>query len=269
MSTLLKAAKFLSEKDGNPILELGASEQAFPCVLPNRRKILVHMTRPEKNHPIINLYQAGGVRMKVLSEGRLELISDDLSHAIPFFNRHFARITKLNGDALKSPSTREDQLAWIGRHRGLRLEEEVVQNGVLSANITTKDFQDPDSDELEEEIGGSVGLYVRVWNEELQTTVRVRMTHHHREITELDNTKWQRATGRSEMDQEEREFKRKENYAMISDLYLALFNQVDGVVLNGDPCTTENRSQWVHRIPFNWMYMAVTRAFQGTAIKND
>ena len=252
MTTQPNTPPFLSSDDGELSLELDAPEQIFPCVLSNRRKILVHMKRPEKNRPLINLYRAGGVKMKVLSEGRLELIGDDMSHTIPFFNRHFIKMTKMNGDEFTSPTGREDQSAWIGRHRGLRLEEEIVQNGILAVNSTTRDLGDPDSDELEEEIGGTVSLYLRVWNPEIQSSQRVYMTHHHREITEVDNTRWRRATGRSEMDQEEREFKRKENYDMIFDLYVALFTQVDNVTLNGKECTPENRSEWIRKIPFNW-----------------
>lgn len=260
---------FLSSYEDHPALELTATKQVFPCTFPNSRQVLIHLSRPEKNLSILNLYQAGGMKMRVLGNNKLEMIGEDLSYCRPFFDRHFLQMTKADGSSFKKPSGRDAQLDWIHRHRGLQIEEEVVRNGFLFVNSSSEEKEALSSDELEDDLGGAIRMYVRTYDEARFAVERVYMTHHHRELTEMDNIKWQRATGRSEMDTEQSEFKRKENYSLIADLYRALFTSVDGVLIDGVPCTLENQSGWSVRIPFNWMYLAVSRSFQGTTLKNE
>ena len=266
-----KSTAFFTLIKGMPHLELAAPVQIFPCVLPNSQQILVHLNRPPDNVAIKNLYQDGGMKMKMLGGNKVELIGEDLSYCQPFFRRFFKAMTLSSGEPLKKPQGTQAQLDWLANHRALRLEEEVVKNGFLSVNSSSQEV-DADIgslDELADDVGGSVRMYTRVYDPIGERVTQVYLTHHHRELKELDNVRWQKAVGTSEMDTEESEFRRKENYNIIADLYQALFHAVDGVVLDGEFCNDGNKGDWIPKIQFNWMYMAVTQAFRGTQLKNE
>jgi len=260
---------FLTYQKDKPLVELKATGQIFPIILQNSREVLIHLERPKDNVPIKNLYEEGGIKMKSIGANKVEIKAEDLSYCVPYFKRFFSKMTQKDGSDFKKPSGKAAQLAWIGNHRGLRIEEEVVKAGLLAVSISSVDgASDINTDELEDEIGGTVHTFVRIYDPEQSKMIRVRIEHHHREITEPDNVKWRKATGKSEMDTEEGDLRRRENYNIIQDLYLAIIEDLEGVLINGKVCNSENRDDWASAIPFNWMYMVVGQAFRGTQLKN-
>ncbi len=263
------APSFLTYGEDKPLIELKSSVQVFPIILQNSREVLIHLERPKDNVPIKNLYEEGGIKMKSIGGNKVEITSEDLSYCVPYFKRFLSKMTKSDGADFKKPKGKEAQLSWIGNHRGLRIEEEVIKGGLLNVNISSVDGSSSmDEDELEDDIGGAINTYVRAYDSNQKKVVRVPVAHHHREITEPDNVKWRKATGKSEMDTEEGDLRRRENYNIIQDLYLAIIESLDGVLVYGVACSEKNRDDWVKSIPFNWMYLVVGQAFRGTQIKN-
>lgn len=260
---------FLTYQKDTSFIELKSSVQIFPIILQNHREVLIHLDRPPNNVAIKNLYEEGGIKMKSIGGNKVEILSEDPAYCIPYFNRFFLKMTKKDGGDFTKPKTQAHQLAWIKNHRGLRIEEEVIKSGLLAVNISSVEgSSSADEDELEDVIGGTIHTYVRAYDLDLKNIVRVKVAHHHREITEPDNVKWRKATGKSEMDTEEGDLRRRENYNIIQDLYLAIIENLDGVLVKGKECTKENRDDWVAAIPFNWMYLVVGQAFRGTQLKN-
>lgn len=263
-----KVLSFLTYQKEKPLVELLSTVQIFPIVLQNGREVLIYLDRPKDNVSIKNLYDEGGMKMKSLGGTKVEITAEDLSYCVPFFKRCFSKMTKIDGEDFKKPSGKSPQLAWIDRHKGLRIEEEVIKTGLLGVNLSSVEKVSSSSDELEDDIGGVVQTYVRIYDIEQRKMVRVYLTHHHREITEPDNIKWRKATGKSEMDTEEGDLRRRENYNIIQDLYLAIIEKLEGALIGGKLCLTENRDLWVAAVPFNWMYLVVGQAFRGSQQKN-
>ena len=181
---------FLSYKEDKPQIELKSSVQVFPIILQNSREVLIHLNRPPDNVAIKNLYEEGGIKMKSIGGNKVEITSEDLSYCVPYFKRFFAKMTKSDGEDFKKPKGKEAQLSWVEKHKGLRIEEEVIKGGLLAVNISSVDGSSSlDMDELEDDIGGDINTYVRAYDPDLKKIIRVVVSHHHREITEPDNVK--------------------------------------------------------------------------------
>ncbi len=256
------------------VFELNAEKQSYPLTLPTGKEILVWMDRPRENLPMINLYKDGelGMRMKIISDNYVEILSSNPDSYRSHFSRFFSEITKMDGEALKSPKGKDEQLGWINDHPGLRIHEEVVTSGVLGVSISPDDTTEPTNDGdlvLDDETRSQVHTFVRVYDVEEQKTRRITLVHSIRELVETDSRKWRKASGNTGMRTQQQEYTRNENHDMMQDLYISICDGLEGAVINGKECGSDNKNDWLKLVPYNWMFLVVNRIFRGSQIKNE
>jgi hypothetical protein len=251
----------------NGLFELTAPLQAFRLLLSNRKEVLVHMERDKDSLGIRNMYEHSGLKIKPTGGSKVDIIGEDLTYCKTFFYGRFHLITQLDGAPLKSPKTKLEQVDWIKRHVGLRIEEEVVRSGILACRVPP--IEDVIAgDTLDDVLEAVITTTFKVFDQTLQTNVEASLRHKLRELTEIDNKKWRKATSVSDMDTETQEVQRKENHPLIEELYRAITVELEGATYKGEFCTEENKEEWLPVVPYNLMYLVVNRAFQGSQIKN-
>lgn len=113
-----------------------------------------------------------------------------------------------------------------------------------------------------------IGLKQELWTGETPTkTVDIKMLHVFRPETEKDWRKWQR-TSAEQMDRVKGTQTTVINWWQRVELYDAMIQRVEGMVIDGAPCVESNREQWVKLVPAWHKFLAIGEVFEEARVKN-
>ena len=254
------------QPDLTPVLELAADELIFPVKVEQggaEYVALFHM-RPYGERELIDfLDERAG---EFTSKGRARLIIEPSTKPgfTELFDRYFVRLGGVEGD----PSI-EQQKAWLARHE--RLKQRVIQEGYGGGEILA-----PENEgvphlhglRLADITANRIAIGCTLWCEETSRAERVTVTHVLRAETPEDNRKYAQATGRLENYTRKGTWKVLIDHAALCSLYDSMVEEVSGYVLDGAPCSPENKAAWLTLIPVWHKVAVIQEVFAGGSVKN-
>ena len=206
----------LSFADTVPVYELTGEELVFPIV-DGKMEFYVHMS-PYGFQELKDLMAEVGLRMKPRAGGIIRMVPSDPAAMLPFFWKHFLRMSGVRKKDGSEPSV-EEQIAFIKANPRKRIAETTVLQGFGGIR-----FPEPaDEDEagvmvIDAEVDEGVRTYVWLHDPEGGQSHRVHLTHRFRPAREADVRIYARATGQSEMNTRRQEMIRQENLDVLEIL---------------------------------------------------
>lgn len=253
----------------DPVWELDAPEVIFPQKILGQT-VYIHM-RPYTTHEMKELQAARATRMSVGADytdlkdaGKVEIID--------FFWKHFnglsgpgvSRVDKETKQETRP--TQAEAEHFIKAHPRFDIERTAVLGGF--GGVAIKDPEDGAICLLDIAEEHAVAVYQDLFFPKLNRMARVVMTHKLRPETEKDNRDYKQATENIRIMQRTRDTIRVVNYDIFEILYNALVQEIDGITVNGLPCSRTNKEDWVKLVPFWHKDFILTEYFRGAAVKN-
>lgn len=248
--------------DGKPLLELTAQEWIYPVTLEvdgGEFPVAFHM-KPYAASDLKAVFSALAARFKRAGGANMGIVPGNREAAKPFFDRHFIRIS--GGEE----ATVEEQKAWLEAFDFVKID--VVINGMSLETVQPEEEVKTLRFALNGSRAKTVTLKQRLIPESGMEEVTVLLVHHFQPILAGHYTKYERASQESELNTRKGEWKTTEDYDVIERLYDELIDSVEGALLNGQPCTFENKGAWLRLVPFRQKSVAVDEAFRRIRIKN-
>lgn len=248
----------LTYKDGRPIYELSGTEIAFPQELDGG--IYVYFYCDAQVEP--------GLFYKALDELPPKFRSSDVTaerewdigsdmEARRFVDAHFRGIGNVEGDP-----TFEEQRAFLDERPALKAR--IFTHG-YNLIVSPKADEAPTGKLKLGNIERAVEARRFLYSPAEDRIEIVDLKHLHRRATEEDRIRYKRTLrildrGRTQTI--------RTDWRGIESLYDGLVTGIEGALVNGEPCTEENKDSWLRRVMLIDKVFAVGRIFSATAIKN-
>jgi len=222
--------------------------------------------KPYKAYDLKQLLAELNWRMASKASNVVEVIEGDTGKIGAFFWKHFLKLSGLSKRDGSEP-TAEEQQQWIRKQSKLGIERAVVMNGFggVSVEQTEEDEEellfDLDSDNC-------IKTYQHLYFPDLKLTRRIDMAHHLGQETDQHSRRYRQATGKSQIHTRKQEWEKVTNYDTVEHLYNGLIEKVDGMQVQGVPCTESNKTDWIELIPFWHKEFVLGELFRGVQVKN-
>jgi len=190
----------------------------------------------------------------------------------PFFDKYFARIDGLLQPGSEESVSHEDMLAWINENDPrAAIKRGVVRGGIGNVNSIVGGEKKKGLVMKLGRSGSSIKCWRVLWNPDKNESDRLFVTHNVNKETDKDRRLYDQATGKSEIiRKKESAFMRSDqNFDSYEQLYDRLISHLDGYIIKGKPCTSENKDDWVRLVPFWEKYFVVDEVFRAVSSKNE
>jgi hypothetical protein len=250
------------------VLGMGASADRVPIMVPVLRQ---HTDPVEKRG--FRLENASALRRSVAG---LKFRGDNLQLGEPnegpyrdFVDEHF--------EFLYGTST--DDRAVHGKYLDERpyLKGRIFREGVQGISYEDVEEELPEEDAEESsvpifdimagETDREIQVYQTLFSMERKRPETVEMTHTLREVRELDYQKYRKATTR-QLNARARKLKSVEDYNLLSSIYDGLVKSVSNAVIDGVPCSEDNKKEWAELVPLEHKLLVLTIAMREVEGKN-
>lgn len=261
--------------------ELTAPEVIYPFMLQVGAKsspLFVHM-KPYKAEDLKQLLTDTAPAVKLEDEDTSEIVKSKPEKIASFFWKHFLRLS-VNGRS-DSELELEKQKQWIIGHPRFDIAHKAVLDGF--GGISTK-RQAAQEEETTNGNGNHPEAEIDIFSMDLEVTTSIPLTqriylpdagivplemqHNFRRETAAEFQRYERATDKQLIHRKRQAYQRAVNHSVIEDLYNGLIESVEGMTVNGEDCSKENRSKWVGIIPYWHKQLALMEFFSGVQSKN-
>jgi hypothetical protein len=243
-----------------PFLELNNEEIIFPIKIQGQTAY-VHM-KQYAEHDMMVLMAARATRMAIGSDytdikdvGRAEVIA--------FFWEHFI---KLSGPGIRKDSSPEEHKKFITDHPRFDIERTAVLGGY--GGITFSDPEEGSLNLLDMQDTQQIRTRQDLYFPDQRMIATVHIDHNLKPESEKDMLDYKQATDTLRILQRTKESVRVVNYMTFKSVYGRLIDSVEGVKIDGAACTSENKDQWLDKIPFWHKEFVLNEYFKGAQIKN-
>ena len=189
----------------------------------------------------------------------VEMVSGDNSIYSSIFDNHFIKL----GNATGTPDA---QRAWINKYS--ELKPSIVEHtyGGLRRDPVEDAAEDTMLD-ISAELSSKSDVYQTLYDETTSAVVRVDMSHNYTHPTEAQYRKFKNAR-RSKFVGKGSIWTISESHGTLEELYDAVVTSVDGVAVNGEPCTAKTKDVWISYIPLWHKLWIVDQIFGELVEKN-
>lgn len=251
--------------------ELAAPSMAYPVTVQSGRKffeIYVHL-KPYPADVLISILNSvpGGVRRETQT---VKTSAADFSKFARLTDECFVRMENTSMD--DNPAA---QKAWLD------------QNPQLKVRIARDSFGGVDEIDSEFSAGVPASEHERLellpealncsetqtpavqemWDPNRKIKTKIRMLHTLRAETEQDWRKWSR-TGNETFNKATKESRSSVNWWARAELYDSMVQRIDGMTINGAPCTAANKAAWLPLVPVWHKFMVIASVFDELRVKN-
>lgn len=248
------------EADGL-VFDLAGEEIIFPLLLDQEGIGVVaffHMDAIVSSHEVKaflnDMY--GGAQVANMP-GEVEHAPGDERGCYEFVDKHFRLISGIEGDA-----TQEDMRAFLDANPQLKVR--LLKEGYDGIRLDV-DEAAPGKLVLMRPTNTTVKVKRLLYCPAGEKIVEVRYKHVLRKETEEDRIKHKRALRMVEKGP--KTFVRV-NFDVLEQLYDNLVQRIDGMTIDGAPCTEANKSDWIKQVSLFDKVFAVNRVFSKIAVKN-
>lgn len=254
-------------QDDRPLLELAAEEWIFPVLTANEQfKLLFHM-RPYRAYEVKKFYDVMSLRRR--SRGGQERVLEipDQSEAKQFFDEHFLKLGGVELENGEEPSP-EQQREWINSHADIKVSVfrqgydgirnlELNGNGHVPRRLTL----------LLDSADQKVSCRWRIHSPERKTDEELILLHHLGRLTQADRSLYTKAMRFVENTRTNEQYL-EGNWDIVEQLYDSKIKRLEGAVVDGRPCTEENREGWKPLVPFCLKNFVMSAAMEEVDLKN-
>lgn len=202
--------------------------------------------------------------MKISGE-EFELPLIDEQPYINFVDDHFVSILGTASD------DKEQHRKYLDERPSLKVR--IFKEGIQGTTIEDEDEDESSNlDLFDISIGiGSEDREVALFHELFSPTKgrkeRINMVHRLKDASEKEYQLWRKSSTRK-FNPRKKKFITKENYDVLEKIYDDLVVSVDGMIVNGKACRTNNKEDWVSLIPLEHKLLVLNDIFSDYAGKN-
>jgi len=247
-------------KEDRIAYELTGEEIAFPLQFDqDGQEVLSYfvMDAQTGNHEVKAFLDDLMPKSKSADMDETEMESGDDSGVRGFVTKHFRGILGIDGEA-----TKEEMLAWLNDNPHIKTR--IYTEGYGNISIVTEDGVGKLKLTLgsaSQEIKAKRVLYVP----EMEGSAVLNLSFKHRRVTEEDRIKHRRA---GKQVQKGRRTITRINWDVIEQLSDSLIMGLGGFLINGEPCTEENKKSWLPKLGMSEKLFFVNRVMSRVAAKN-
>lgn len=244
-----------------PKYELNAEEIVFPLVLDQDGNSVVaffHMDAQTPAHELkaflndmMSKSRAGG------SPDETEQVPGDEMECRAFVMKHFRTISGIDGDGIG----REEMIAWLDENPPIksRIFKEGYDGAQLDVDETVRRLT------LARVAESSIKTKKVLYSPERKAVEEVKIKYILRKETEEDRIRHKRA---SKLIEKGKFQLVRFNFDTLEQMFKDLILRIEGALINGAPCTEQNRDEWIPKVNFLDKLFVLQRVFSRMAVKN-
>jgi len=280
------------------VFELNRKEFIFPLAVEEAGQefvLFAHM-KPYNQPEGIDLFEAMGIKFKFDGREKITTRTGLNEKVRPFFWKHFVsleglgklvwketgkKLTDAEAELYLEGGIEDSKIAeveldspeqedYVKTNPAKRIEEAAVMQGYGNFNVDI--IESPKTTRLI--VGGKsrnlIAGHVFVFNPETKTNQKIKIKIGFKKDSEFNFRRYLAATGQSEMHRKSEEWQRIEDYRTILEIGKSEILFAEGYTINGDPCTEDNRKDWVDLFPFWHIQACVGNIYgRGAQLKNS
>lgn len=178
-----------------------------------------------------------------------------------FVDKHFAGFLKVD-------IPEEQHKPWLNANSFMktRIFRECIQGIALQEDVAEE--VPTEITQLRLVVGEElIPLVQTLYSDKEDRAEEIKIRHTWGPAAEGDYHKHRRSSSQS-FNSRKRTFTSRENYDVLEQLYDDKIHSVEGMCINGKPCTKENKDEWVHLIPLEHKLLVLELIFRKARIKN-
>lgn len=251
--------------DGKPVWDISADEVVYRLLIEqgNRDYVVYPRIRQHKDlqerkgffYDYKSTLQEAVPALRV--EGsEIEIPSLEEKPVIRFVDKYFEGFYGTDRDDDVDAHRRFlDARPWLK----MRIFDECIQGEAVSDDGFEEEVSLLDID-IFEQGDVSVTLEQVLFDPEEEREHLVKMKHVLRKETEADYRKYTKAVSRK-FNSRKRMFITQENYDVLNSLYNDMIIEIDGMVVAGEKCSSENRDKWLDLVPLDHKLLVLSKVF--------
>ncbi len=199
----------------------------------------------------------------------VEVNINEVSSPADFVRNHFVALTNVAIDDKGTEPSVDQKRMFLEANPHLygRIFRECIMGGIKLApeaeEDVTKAFFILDMNAR----GSEVKMEVELVDPKAQT-ILIPVVHKMAKESEKDRSRYNRAQ-KTRMRTHKGEWRVATNYDIIRNLYNNLVEGLEGILLEGQPLTANNKTAWVDLVPFFWKVTAINELFKAVRVKNS
>jgi hypothetical protein len=189
----------------------------------------------------------------------VEIEREDKKIYTPLFDGHFVKLGNSNG-------TPQAQRQWFDARPELKPSIVEYTFGGLRRDLPEVDETEGGLDILAD-FSEQTLVYQNIYDPTTNSVVRVDMTHNYSHPTEQQYREY-RSARRNRFIQKRSLWTISENHNLLEKLYDAAIQSIDGMAVDGKPCTAATKPEWISGVPLWHKLFIVDQIFADIIEKN-
>ncbi|TSA55701.1 MAG: hypothetical protein D4R38_00055 [Dehalococcoidia bacterium] len=255
-------------RDGRAMLELASEEWVFQLIkeqsghdVPIRFHVKPYLASEMKR-----MLNATGVVMKTDGGANLLMLPGNRDACLPVFKHNFLRMGNITKQDGSEPSI-EEQVKFI-EARGWQADIVLSTYGGFSLVPKADASESAGFIFLMVEPESRVDLLVKLWCEETGAVEEVTCQHRLRPASAQQRFDYTHATAGRQLNSRKGEVRSQEDYDAIEKLYDGMILGVEGALIEGQPCASDNGETWIPKVPFWHKSVVIDETFRRDSLKN-